>query len=137
MRESTNLKAEALNSTLILILSFYSIELNEVVGNKKFACIIADSASVNRRSARLLEVPFANCLIHAFNLAIKTLTNKEHKRYDMNLASVIEEANKLAKHFRKIKCGAVLRSFTTKHPVLACPTRWNGNAHSVSRYDEL
>ena len=55
----------------------------------------------------------------------------------MNLASVIEEANRLAKHFRKIKCGAVLRSFTTKHPVLACPTRWNGNAHSVSRYDEL
>ena len=137
VRESTNFTAEAVNSSLRLILSFYSIELNEVVANKKLTCIIADSASVNRRSARLLKVPFVNCLIHAFNLAAKTLTNKDHARYDRNLEAVIEEANRLAKHFRSLKCGAVLRSLTQKRPVLACPTRWSGNAQSVCRYDEL
>ena len=137
VKESTNFTAEAVNSSLRLILSFYSIELNEVVANKKLTCIIADSASVNRRSARLLKVPFVNCFIHAFNLAAKTLTNKDHARHDRNLEAVIEEANRLAKHFRSLKCGAVLRSLTQKRPVLACSTRWSGNAQSVCRYDEL
>ena len=61
-RESTNFKAETINNTIRLVLSEYNVE---VANNEKFICIIADSASVNRRSARLFDVPFVNCLIHS------------------------------------------------------------------------
>jgi len=73
-RESTKFMAETIIKTMRLVLSEYDVE---VTNNEKIVCIIADSASVNRRSARLFDVPFINCLTHAYNLSIRALTNTE------------------------------------------------------------
>ena len=133
-RESTNFKAETINSTIRLVLSEYNVE---VTNNTKFICIIADSASVNRRSARLFDVPFVNCLIHSYNLSIRSLTNRSSSFFDVNLSKLIEESNRLARHFRSLKNGTVLRQHTQLMPKLACPTRWSGNRGAVFRYDKL
>jgi len=102
IRESSNFKAEVINNTIRLVLSEYDIEMAKVIEDKKFVCIIADSASVNRRSTRLIGVPFVNCLIHAFNLAIRAVTTTNSNVYDENLSKVIEEATRLARHFKSI-----------------------------------
>ena len=133
-RESTNFKAETINNTMRLVLSEYDVE---VTNNEKFVCIIADSASVNRRSARLFDVPFINCLIHAYNLSIRALTNTSSSMFDVNLSKLIEESNKLARHFKLLKNGTCLRQHTQLMPKLACPTRWSGNRGAVDRYDKL
>ena len=136
-RESTSFKAEKINNTIRLVLSEYDVEVTEAINNKTFICIIADSASVNRRSARLLGVPFVNCLIHAYNLSIRALTSKDNIMYDSNLTKLIEESNRLARHFKLLKSGTVLRQFTPLTPKLACPTRWSGNKALIFRYDKL
>ena len=137
IRESSNFKAEVVNKTIRLVLSEYDIEMTQAIMEKKFVCIIADSASVNRRSARLLGVPFVNCLMHAFNLSIRALTNENSHAYDEALHKVIEEASRLARHFKNLKNGTCLRQLTPLVPKLACPTRWSGNLDAVVRYDRL
>jgi len=92
---------------------------------------------VNRRFARLIGVPFVKCLIHAFNLAIRALTTTNSNVYDESLSKVIEEATRLARHFKNLKNGSCLRQLTPLVPKLACPTRWSGNLDAVVRYDRL
>ena len=75
--------------------------------------------------------------MHAFNLSIRALTNENSHAYDEALHKVIEEASRLARHFKNLKNGTCLRQLTPLVPKLVCPTRWSGNLDAVVRYDRL
>ena len=75
--------------------------------------------------------------MHAFNLAIRALTNENSHVYDEALRKVIDEASRLSRHFKDLKNGTCLRQLTPVVPKLACPTRWSGNLDAVVRYDRL
>ena len=121
-----------------ILQDFYGINVSWITNQT------ADSASVNLKLAKLLDIPHVNCENH--------LLNNEVKRWQ--LGSTAEDINPLSRSFQAgsvmkmihqtmISCKtnknrARLRSTGTMlAPTLACDTRWSSSFNMMRKYEKL
>ena len=101
--EATNFSAESMKTQIERVFKLLKMPLDKV------KCLISDSASVNLRLSKLLEIPLVNCHAHLWILAIKALTSEQYFYYDRGLGEVINECRRITKFFKNNKAAACLR----------------------------
>jgi len=96
-------------------------------------CFIADNAPVNKRIAKLIEVPHVGCLSHKLNLEVNLMVEN-----DKSLSNSISSIATTMKNCKtRIKCRAMLRNLTHLSPLLYNKTRWSGKYAILVRFLEI
>ena len=91
--------------------------------------LVGDNASVNKRLADLLQVPFIGCASHRFNLAFKDFL--------VSFEGTLTKINDLMKTLRNMKQAGKLRKKTDLEPVQRNVTRWSSTFEMVKRFFEI
>ena len=96
-------------------------------------CQIADNVSVNKRIAKILDIPHLGCLSYKLNLDMKRMfRNNDALRQEIDSVQA-----KMQECSMKIKNRALRRSITDLSPVLPSETRWSGKFEMVERFNNI
>jgi len=104
---------------------FYNISINDWV-----ICQTCDNAPVNKKIAKLLQIPHVTCKSHALNLEVNYMTRLNHQ-LKTALNSVHET---MLSCKQKLKNSALLRNLTDLKPIIHNQTRWSGKFYMMQRF---
>ncbi|POM64142.1 Hypothetical protein PHPALM_20371 [Phytophthora palmivora] len=115
--------AEAHRDAFILILTVFGKKIDQVI------FLVSDNCPLNKKLARLLNVPLVGCASHRLNLAVSILTKP--------MEDVLDKIQKLMVRLRTLNQSAKLRFKTNLRPTLRQDTRWGSSFKMLTRYFEL
>ncbi|POM57552.1 Hypothetical protein PHPALM_37916, partial [Phytophthora palmivora] len=118
-----SLNAESHVAALAAFLPFFGKGLSNV------NFLVGDNCAMNKRLARLMEVPLIGCASHRLNLAVRGFLES----YEADL----EQVQSLMRRLRTITQAAKLRLRTSLRPKLRNETRWGSTYTMLARYFEL
>lgn len=95
-------------------------------------CIIGDNASVNKKVAKLLHVPFIGCASHRLALSVKLITEKL-----VSNKNAINKVHNLMKSLRSLKNSSILQEFTNLSGITKNETRWCSIHNMLKRYLQI
>ncbi|KAG3241349.1 hypothetical protein PI124_g13790 [Phytophthora idaei] len=91
--------------------------------------LVGDNCAVNKRLAKLMEVPLVGCGSHRLNLAVRDFLRPH--------VSALEEVQQLMRKLRTLNQAAKLRVKTPLVPVHRQDTRWSSTFSMLDRYFRL
>lgn len=93
----------------------------------------ADNVNVNKKIARLLNIPHVGYLSHKLNLEVNSMVTADPVLTE-TIASIHETMSNCR---RKLKNRAMLRNLTTLSPILHNKTRWLSNFSMLRRFNRI
>eukprot|EP00171_Calliarthron_tuberculosum_P003890 IDg3890t1 len=126
--EAESFDAETHVQHLVETFKFFDQDLSKWV-----LCSIADNCSVNKRIARILNVPHVGCMSHKLSSEVNAMV-----RADASLENTIKSVQEtMTTCKRRLTNRAILRNLTDLAPVSPNQTRWSGLKTMLCRFVEI
>lgn len=126
LSKRTNQKSINHINTIIDCLKIYNKTIGSII------CITADNCNTNFSIAKGIHIPFMGCVIHKFQIFVRTILNDIDNKY------LIEKANNLMVKFKD--CNNLigqLKVCKALKPKIKNATRWSSIFNMLERYIEL
>jgi hypothetical protein len=139
MEEATNFTAQAHKEHIEDILTnYYDMDTAKWITNQT-----ADSASVNLKRAKLMNIPHVNCENHLLNnevkllLANSTVEENDDNAHSFGPGTVVKYVHRTMLDLKTNKSRAVLRSKTELAPTIRNETRWSSSHSMMTKWSKI